>query len=95
MTTQTMSHRRYIVLESKDGIWGHWGRGATLDEARENLRRAARRPGKARPADREYEFASDLPFAPGDREATDDEADAWIGQDGSLNWIRCQLRQLK
>ena len=38
----------------------------------------------------ENRFTSKLPFAPFDRKAEEGEADAWVGQDGSLNWTRCE-----
>jgi len=82
-------NEKYIVTASQDGLYGHWGSGATVDEALAKLRKAARRrPKKANV--RVCRFTSDLPFAPPDREARVSEADAWVGRDGSVNWVRCE-----
>ena len=78
-------HVRYIAMTT--GFFGHWGVGGTQAKAVEKMRKSG---AKTRDHYRVYRFASELPFAPADREATDLEADCWIGQDGSCNWIRCK-----
>jgi hypothetical protein len=77
----------YIVTSG--GLYGNFGRGTTIEEARRNWKKAGGR--KSHPGYREQQFTSDLPFVPIDekREANPDEADAFIAGDGSVCWIRC------
>lgn len=86
----------YIPYElhvvTSGGIYGHYGKGETLDDARKAWRKAGGR--KAHGNVRELRFTSCLPFAPFDRDATDKEADAWVGRDGSVNWVRCKREEL-
>lgn len=70
------------------GIYGYFGKGYTLEEAKKAWRKAGGK--KNQNFYREIVFQSNLPFAPMDRAATEEEADAWIGKDGSVNWIRCE-----
>lgn len=75
----------YIVTGG--GMYGHYGKGRTLAEAHAAYRKAG---GKHRGVMlTEQRFTSELPFAPFDRDARPDEADAWVGRDGSINWVRC------
>lgn len=67
---------------------GYWGAGETKDQAIAKMRKAGCRLADVKKASI-YQFSSELPFAPANREAEDDEADCWVGQDGSMNWIRC------
>lgn len=95
-TTEARRSIRYIV--STVGLFGYWGRGETLDEAMENLKRAARgsRERVTKKSQlRINKFTSDLLFAPVDRLAEDDEADCWVGKDGSLHWIRCERELIR
>ena len=79
-------NERYIVTSG--GLYGHFGSGSTLDEAKKNWRKAGglKREGNYR----EQKFVSEMPFAPANRQATKEEADCWIGQDGSTNWVGCE-----
>ncbi len=83
-------NERFLVTSG--GLYGHYGQGATPDEARRNWRKAGgtKKEGNYR----EQKFTSALPFAPLDREVNDTEADAWIGRDGSTNWVRCDREVL-
>jgi hypothetical protein len=77
-----------MYLVTSGGIYGHFGRGETLAKAIAGWKKAG---GKKKEGGyREQRFYSDLPFAPADRDATPTEADAFIGQDGSTNYIRCK-----
>ena len=78
-------HEHYLAITVGD-IYGYWGAGGTVDEAVKKMRKAG---AKKRDAYRVYRFTSELPFAPSERKATAEEADCWIGRDGSCNWIRC------
>lgn len=79
-------HVLHIVVGGK-GLYGHYGKGTTLAEAQAAYKKAG---GKKRDKQIVHRFESELPFAPFDRDATDEEADAWVGRDGSINWLRCQ-----
>lgn len=85
-----LPYELYIVTSG--GMYGHYGKGATLEEARKAWRKAGGR--KAEGNVRELLFISRLPFAPFDRNATEQEADAWIGRDGSINWVRCTREEV-
>ena len=82
-------NERFIAAISN--LYGHWGVGTTLGEALTNARKAGARK---RDKFRTWQFTSELPFAPPDREATEEEADCWVGQDGSINWVRCDSVRL-
>lgn len=76
----------FIVISGS--YCGYYGTGTSLSDARKAWHKAG-----GRSTDKGYrveEFTSSLPFAPRDRQATEKEADAWVGRDGSLNWIRCE-----
>ena len=85
-------YKRFIFINS--GIYGHFGYGSTLDEAKANYKKAGGKltDNKKKLKVGYWEFVSDLPFAPAGRDATEQEADSWIGQDGSINWIRCERK---
>lgn len=75
----------YIAISGD--FYGYFGNGFTEDEAKKNLRKAG---GKIKGC-RIEKFTSELPFVGLDkRQANENEADAWIGKDGSINWIRCE-----
>ena len=76
-------HETFIAMSGS--IYGVWGVGPTIERAEANLRKA----GGVK-SNRVYRFASELPFAPRDRDATAEEADCWIGRDGSMSWTRCE-----
>jgi hypothetical protein len=79
-------YERWLVTTG--GMFGHFGSGATRDEAAKNWRKAGGR--KTEGNYREQQFRSSLPFAPAGRAATPEEADAFISRDGTTNWVRCQ-----
>lgn len=79
--------RERYIARTVGGLYGYWGAGRIEDEAIEKMRKSG---AKRRDPYRVYKFTSDLPFAPVDREATEQEADCWVGEDGSCNWIRCE-----
>lgn len=81
-----MKHTKYIVLTKE--LYGHWGIGFSLNEA---LLRCAASGASIAEVDMatKYVFRSPLPFAPADREATEEEADCWVGADGWVYWLRC------
>ena len=99
MTTKTTTHTRYIA-QTSDGLYGHFGYGDSMIESLQNLKKSSgeirknRKTGEYKPKKgyslKVYRFLSELPFAPHNREAAEQEAYAWIGQDGSCNWIRCE-----
>lgn len=75
----------FIVMSG--GIFGHYGKGTTIEAAQKAWRKAGGR--KKDGGYRELEFASELPFAPFDRAANENESDAWVAQDGSIMRLRC------
>jgi hypothetical protein len=84
-------NQRYIITSG--GLYGHYGSGATLTEATAKWKKAG---GKTKEGNyRVQRFTSKLPFAPTNREATEHEADCWIGRDGSTNWVRCEREVLE
>lgn len=89
-------NERFIVMVPDAAQYGWFGNGDTLESAERAARAAARRPTAARwKARRVYRFTAALPFAPYDRDATENEADAWVGRDGSINWVRCDREKLE
>ena len=96
---EIMSLKKHqFVIVHTTGLYGYWGGGTTIDTAFRNAvtasgktARMLRRQGGLRIK----VFTSDLPFAPCERDATEDEADAWMGQDGSLSWVRCDRHDLE
>ena len=82
-------NERYIAISGSGG-YGSWGAGPTINDAKRNLHQAR---GKVRGL-RVFRFTSESPFAPADRDAGEDEADCWVGQDGSVNWIRCEREEV-
>lgn len=81
-------HERFIVVCS-DRFAGYWGSGSTLEEA---IEKALDSLGENQlPANaKAYRFSSPLPFAPCDREATENECDAYVSANGTICWIRCE-----
>lgn len=78
-------NERFIVV----GL-GYWGAGSTLEKAKRNYRSAGGTGNHFI-----ERFTSELPFAPSDREADDDEADCWMGTDGFLYWKRCERERIQ
>lgn len=82
-----MDNLYYLVVSM-----GYWGGGKTLKEAKENHRKAG---GNLRGLHFVHSFKSDLPFAPPSREATEQEADAYITNQGGMCYVRCELIETK
>ena len=87
---------RFIVAVNDYAQYGFWGLGDTLAEAEEQCRKAAKRRIRKDVWNdrRAWRFTSELPFAPAGRDATEDEADAYIAGDGAVNWIRCEREKI-
>lgn len=81
----------FIVTSFRDG-YGYYGKGNTLEAARKRWRAAGGR--KCTQGYKEFRFTSELPFAPMDRDATEQEADAWVTRYGELQWLRCNREEL-
>lgn len=75
-------HTKYVAMtfDARSG-GGDWRIGDTLEE----VSKIKRRGRKA---------TSDLPFAPRDRSANDDEADVWVDRYGTINSIGCELQEV-
>lgn len=86
-------NERYIAVSNDTGYSGNFGYGDTIDHAKKNLRKAGGRIKGCRIA----KFTSALSFVEigNKREAGANEADAWIGRDGSVNWVRCEREWLE
>lgn len=70
----------------------HWGCGESLAEANQNFKKAG---GKGRVDKLQcFIFIASVPFAPYDRDATEQEADCWVTQDGCCHWVRCVRREM-
>lgn len=83
-------HERYIATSG--GLYGNWGNGDTVEDAKKNLRKAG---GKIKGC-KLWKFTSQLPFAPTDKQIAEQaEADCWIGRDGSMSWVRCQREEME
>lgn len=81
----------YFILlgVTKDRFGGYWGGGATIEDAKKKFRKAGGRTVTV-----VNRFTSALPFVAADREATEQEADAYVSKDGTLCWIRCERKVL-
>lgn len=84
-------HKFFIVTSLANG-GGYYGKGLTLDLASAAWRKAG--GNKRDPIYREFLFWSVLPFAPLDKEATEQEADAWVDGMGGLCTLRCEKETL-
>lgn len=76
----------YASVSNRDGVL-YWGLGSTADEAEKNWKASG---GRKRDRRALYEFRSKLPFAPRDRDATEEESDFWIGDDWMIYTVRCE-----
>ncbi len=83
-----MTNEYYIALTG--GLYGYWGVGCTPTEALENVPMGMGSKKSKKTVFTIERFFSQKPFAPTDRAAEDNEADAWVGKDGSINWLRCE-----
>ena len=89
MSTVTTNYERFIAFgPARDGYGGCWGAGDTREDAIRKYQKSGGKKGK-HTVDR---FVSELPFAPFNREATDDEADAYMNNSG-LWFKRCAREQ--
>lgn len=86
----TVSFKKFIAVAYHKYAM-HYGVGETLAVAEKNCRRSART--KKLDMTR-YMFQSDKPFAPLNRSATEQEADAWFAADLCLYWERCERIEL-
>lgn len=80
-------HERFIAIEGLQ-FGGEWAMGDTAEEAQKRLKTRTKRSKVYRT--QLWRFWSELPFAPTDREATKEEADAYMTGDGSLCSIRAE-----
>jgi len=72
---------------------GNFGYGESLDEAKKKHRKNG---GKIRGRRVfAFKFTSKLPFAPQEREANEDEADAFVSVHGQINWVRCEREEIE
>ena len=78
-----MAYERYIAV-SNERYGGFYGYGEDQKAALAKLKLAGGKPKLAKL----IRFTSELPFAPTDRPATEQEADAWMDRYGGLNYIR-------
>ena len=79
---ESVMNKRFIVIGR-----GYWGAGETIRAATMKLKEAG---GNPREDCFIYEFRSELPFAPPNREATEEEADCWVDIAGCTTWVRCK-----
>lgn len=85
----------WYIAKTKE-LYGSYGNGPTAEEAIANMKKAHKGQGRIKKDGFTlFKFTSELPFAPRERTATDGEADAWCGKDGSLNWVRCEREILE
>lgn len=93
---------RFMAV-TNDGVYGHFGCGDTLEEALKTLKASggeirkrgdsfAPKKGYALTA---YKFTSEYPFAPYDREATEEEADCWVNDMGNICSFQCQREKVE
>lgn len=82
-------HELYIVVS-----FGYYGKGKTEVEAIKAWRKAGGRKVRAQGKRITFRGTSELPFAPFDREATEQEADLYLTKDGRLFYKRCEVEQL-
>ena len=80
---------RFIVFSAQGG-YGNWGAGNTQEEATKQWRKAGGK-GKKKKI---YKFTAQVPFAPAEREATEQEADSYVDKYGSMCWVRCEREQI-
>ena len=88
-----MKHHHYVTtVEDKIDWMLHFGLGQTQAEADQNCQTICgkRKMKKAR----RWAAISDLPFAPQDRDATEDEADVWVNSLFGIYTIRAELNEV-
>jgi len=73
-----------LIIVTKDS----WGAGETLTKAKANLKFSG---GLLRDPSITYLFVSpELPFVEGAADAEEGQADAYVGRDGVIYWVRCE-----
>lgn len=92
-------YHRFIALWRSDPVFGKFGIGETAADAIAKLKRAGGRWSKAaakRGQTALWHFSSMFPFCPATekRDATAEEADAYVTGDGRLAWIRCNREEI-
>lgn len=87
-----MNERYVVVGRSKTAGGGSYGFGPTLKEA---SRKFSESGGDSDVKAVVYKFRSELPFAPANCEAREDEADAYVNQIGQVHWLRCEMEKLE
>jgi hypothetical protein len=89
-------NERYIVGWGNQRTYvAYWGTGDTRQEAEKNLMKAAGKRSLPKTT-KVWRFTSELPFVPATdkREATENEADAYMTRDGMQEWIRCEREEI-
>jgi len=84
-------YERFIAIANLQ-FGGEWAMGDTAEEAQKRLKTRVKRSKVY--ATKLWRFWSELPFAPTDREATKEEADAYMTADGSLCSIRAEREMI-
>lgn len=85
-------YERYIATAGD--LYGYWGSGDTPKLAVQKLHKAAGKHKRNLKGMGITKFTSEFPFAPGDRPATEREADAYVSKDGMMCSIRCERELL-
>ena len=90
---EAMKHHHYVttVEDTRDWLL-HFGLGKPQAEADEDSQASCgkRKMKKAR----RWVASSDLPFAPQDRDATEDEADVWVCSGHYIRAVRAELNEV-
>tara|TARA_Y100000310_G_scaffold342397_1_gene445492 strand:- start:2908 stop:3183 length:276 start_codon:yes stop_codon:yes gene_type:complete len=87
MTTAIKEKFERVIVVTVNANGGDWGVGETEEIAKSKIsKRELRRAHHVNVC----RFVSDLPFAPADRPANENEADAWVTRHGGLCYIRCE-----
>jgi hypothetical protein len=84
MGKSVVKYKYYIVISN-----GYWGGGENPTAAKAHWKDVGGKGNWSM-----YQFTSNLPFAPADRDATKDEAEAWVNRYGSLVMKRCSEKKL-
>ena len=88
-----MKHHHYVTTVEDTIDWMlHYGMGQTQAEADNNCQTICgkRKMKKAR----RWVASSDLPFAPRNRDANEDEADVWVDSGMCIYVIRAELNEV-
>lgn len=75
--------------------YGYYAYGDTIPESVTKLWKISKKKKLDAKKYRVWKFRSELPFAAtSKRKADENEADCWIGQDGSISWVRCEREEV-